>query len=510
MGEISDRLGGRAPGELVRSADWNALVEEVDRLGARLVEAAGALEVRLADLDTRVEDLRAEHAVLLGSLEGIVARHLDIRLSTTRASYAIGERAELRAQVATLDGAPLPTPRPWVDFVTVWGRLQPLGGAAIIGAEGRSLSVQVDADGVARAQLVADAAEGLPEEVQTGFEVALQTRVGGTQDTIAKVLLDANTPAEAASSGAFRAVSQAYDRPSEPQVQAFADAFFLNTPMLVAVPTLPIITTRWRDHRASVLAIAKIDPDPTTPDAALGNASLQVTFRDWLSPWIVLDYLELPDPPDIVAVRDRLLDGITEDFAGSLQGVTTQIGEIVEDRGVLGRLRSFQLIDQALGTLEDVAGQPPFVDTLAVTVQQAVRVQQALEPAQASVATQIGRQPGIDALVQTAAGATGNIGALQATVAAVSEELEVLGRSTSEVSAGLQEVRETVSNLDGKLTVAVDREFTRLSNEVTDLTGQLVEVERLFPEPVKETLLDFHSKLLKVDQLEEAVNELRR
>jgi hypothetical protein len=511
MGEINDRLGGRTPGELVRSADWNALVAEVDRIDALVSESFSTLGARIGEVEDQLAAVREDHIVMQAAVNGLAARHLDLRLATARATYAIGERAEVTAQVATLGGAPVPDPRPFVDFVTVWGRLQPAAGSAgVVGADGRSLSVQVDASGVARAQLVADATEDLPLDIQIGFEAAIQTQVATSQRTFAQTVLNASTPAEAVDLGAFALMTNAYERASEPHVRSYLDAYHVRTPVRTTVTTLPVITTQWRDYRATVLAVVKPDTNPTTPDAALGTASLQVTFRDWLGPWIVLDYLDVFQSPDIVVIRDDLFDSLATTLPDSLAAVTDKIATLVEDRGALGRARTLQLVDLALGDLDAAGVTPAFADVLANTVQQAVRVQQTLEPAQAAIATQVGRQPGVEAFAQAAAASTAGLGTLTTSVDTVQRELDRLDLADKQASEELEQIQRTVSNLDGKVTVAVDRDFNRLDNKVADLASQVDEVERLYPEPVKETLIEFHSKLLKVDQLERAVDELRR
>lgn len=511
MGELADRLAGRVPGELVRSQDWNALVEATDALTERVTQAVDTLTARLDDLDTRMDGLQGDLERLGASVDDLAGRHLDLRLSTPTMSYALGQRAEIVARVTHLDGTPPPEPRPWVDFVTVWGQLRPSGGASRAGADGRSLSVQVDSEGFARARLSADTAADLSDEVESAFEVATATRFGAEQLTIAESVLRANTPAEAHQLGAFATFSQSYERVSEPHVRSYADAYFVNNPARVGIPTLPFATTRWRDHRSTVLAMVKPDADPTTPDGALASAALQVTFRDWLGPWIVVDYLNPPRTglAELADIRVRLAESVATTFSESVIGMASRVGELVAERGLLGRMRTFELVDVALETLALDTDPPPFLDDVRATMRQAVRVQQTLEPSQAGVATKVGQQPGIDAIAGGAAAGQGGVRSLQTSLDAVTQEVEALGRATTEVSDGLTGVRESLSNIDGKVAVAIDRDLLDLSNQITNLAGQVNEVERLYPEPVRETMLSVNARLLKVDQLEQQIQNLR-
>ena len=89
---------------------------------------------------------------------------------------AIGELCELTAKVTDLRGNPLSAPYPWVDFVAAWGRLRSKGGFVTRpGAGDNSLSVQVNAQGIAQVLLRAEHSEGFAEaeEEQTEFDVVL-------------------------------------------------------------------------------------------------------------------------------------------------------------------------------------------------------------------------------------------------------------------------------------------------------------------------------------------------
>lgn len=509
MGDLIDAFGGKVPGELILSDDWNGLVAAIEEmgenLGARIDELTEKLEATTEELGERVTVLEDGQAALQTAVGHLTDHHVLVSMETARTHYATGELAELTARVTDITGAPLDLAdagsRPWVAFVTAWGRLRPASGTtALAGAEGRSIAVQVDGDGAARVRLQAELAEGLTAEDEDEVAGALTTGVGSTSASLAETFLAAATPAEAANLGAFEMVTQQYEQASAPAIRKYTDQYYTKNTALVSQTIRPIITTRWRDHRATVMAFVQPDADPATPDASFGSSSLHVRFRDWIGPWIVLDYLDRVKTGELVAsARDRLVPRVGNTFSGTVLGLQEEVNDFVRTEGLLGRIRDYQVLSGALDTLT-VDSAPEFLPQVTVTLQQAVTLQQVVEPAQ--VAAQTGaRKVGMEALAGTAVRSVGEVSALKEVVDAVQANVGSLGSQ-------VETVQQDVTGLDGKVEVAVSQTLGALDAKVETVRGQVSTIQAIYPEPVKEKLLDFHTKLLDVDDLKRRVGQL--
>lgn len=508
MGDLVDGFGGKVPGELILSQDWNGLVEAIEELGeelgGRIDELGQKLEETVADLGGRLDQVESRQELLGTAVGHLTDHHVLVSMSTERTRYATGELAEITAQVSDIAGEPLelgaPGTRPWVAFVTAWGRLKPASGTtALAGAEGRSIAVQVESDGVARVMLQAELAEGLTSDDEDEVAGALTTRVGSSTLSLAQTFLDAATPAEARSRGAFELVTQQYDQASAPAIRRYTDQYYAKNTALVSRSVRPIITTRWRDHRSTVMAFVQADADPATPDASLGSSSLHVQFRDWIGPWIVLDYLDTVHTGVLVgSVKDRLIPRIGPTFSGTVRGLQEEVDDFVRAEGLLGRIRDYQVLSVALDTLS-VPSAPDFLPQVTDTLQQAVSLQQVVEPAQAAVQTT--RKVGLEALAGTAVRSVGEVSALKATVDGVAGTVQ-------DLDGQVQSVKQDLTGLDGKVEVAVSQTIGALDAKVETVRGQVTTIQSIYPEPVKEKLLDFHTKLLDVDDLKRRVGQL--
>jgi hypothetical protein len=511
MGELVDRFGGKLPGQLILSEDWNGLVDAVegmgDALGARIDALSASVDEAVDDLRGRLDLLEAGHGQLATTVGHLVDHHVPISLETGRTSYATGELAEITARLSDVAGEELqigaPDTRPWVAFVTVWGRLRPAPNTtALTGAEGRSIAVRVEPDGTARVLLQAELAEGLTTDDEDEFAGALTTRVGSTQLSIAETFLDAATPAEAKSRGAFQLITQHYEQASAPAIRRYTDQYYVQNTASISGTIRPVVTTRWRDHHSTVMAFVQPDADPRTPDASLGSASLHVRFRDWIGPWIVLDYLDTLQTGALVgSFRDRLVPRVTGSFSATITGIRQEVDDLVRTDGLLGRVRDYQVLAGALGTL-NVAQAPDFLPLVTATFQQAVTLQQVVEPAQVAVPASAGKA-GLDALAGAVVRSAGEVNELRATVDGVATDLRQLDGT-------VETVRQDVAGLDGKVEVAVSQTIGSLDAKVETVRGQVSTIQQLYPEPVKEKLLDFHTKLLDVADLQRRVGQLER
>src|SRR5829696_7664692 len=172
MGELVNRLGQKAAGQLIKSEDWNALVAGVEagdtKLG-QLIDAltqsvteqfqqtknsiqtldqkyaaqVQALTGQLQTLSARVDGLEGQVNDLRAKLTPVLSHLWRVTLETARSAFAIGEVAEVTAKVTDLQGRPL-TIRPWIDFVATWGQLTAAPGFENRAGEGsRTVSVRV-------------------------------------------------------------------------------------------------------------------------------------------------------------------------------------------------------------------------------------------------------------------------------------------------------------------------------------------------------------------------------
>jgi hypothetical protein len=379
MGELAEKFGGKVDGELIRATDWNALIDGIegqfDALGDRLQTAQQQIETNitaLADANTRLDEF--------GILANLVrSSYRQLNLTSARSTYAVGERAVLVANVLDFDGAPLDlssaASRPWVDFVTVWGSLKPAPGfTSRVGTGGKTVSVQVNASGEARALLREATGSVFAEEDELEIAAVMETSIGGTR--VADHFINASTPAASQISPAFAAVSAAYDRSDTFVMRNYLDGIYLANPTRAYRPLAPTFRLNWHDEFATVMAFVKPDDNPATGDSAMAAGSIRVTFRDWVHPWIYTQYL--PPPPPLVA---DYVGTLTPVFVGGIDVALTGVFSIVEDRireaGILGQQRHFAAVQEAMISIPPDS-RPAYFDAMSANVQGGIAVQQGL------------------------------------------------------------------------------------------------------------------------------------
>jgi hypothetical protein len=406
MGELATRFGGKINGELIRAEDWNGLINGIEaqltgletRLGARIDAIApqlAAIETRLgARIDALAPRLTAAEARLtaitqsLTPLQALAASLLDrqrrINLNATRTTFAVGERAEIVAQVTDLLGAPLnlanEAARPWVDFVATEGKLTAAPGFTnVVGTGGRSVSVQVNAAGEAKALLRAGAGEDLPEAHELEVAAVLGTNVGARN--VARAFLDAPTPGSTEVASAFAAVTSAYQRTDTAIVRNYLDGVYLRNPVRSYTPLTPSFAINWRDDHVTVLAFVKPDDNPGTADGAMAVGSIRVTWRDWIYPWIMTHFM--PVKPDIVGTyREQFRPKIRGGIEASVSGVWDVIETRTKDIGILGAQREFAAAQEALKGLT-FAESPSYLSGVVLAVGSGLSVQRSLAYGQA-------------------------------------------------------------------------------------------------------------------------------
>ena len=387
MGELVDSLGNKAAGQLIKSEDWNALVAAVENLSESVDQRFEEVDGQLQNLSDRVEVLSTDFTEFRGQVEPLLGEYYRLTLQTTGTSFAIGELAEITAQVTDLRGNALDlsndADRPWIDFVVAsWGQLRPVAGFESLGGAGdRTISVRTDAEGVARVQLRSDHAEGFTDEDEAEVAVSLQTTLPTTNLSIAETILSAATPLEAKGLGAFQVLTTEYDRTDALRVRNYADAYYLKNTALIAGGIVPPFTHSWLDYRSTLMAFARRDSDPITPDQSRGVSSIQVTFRDWIFPWILTDYF-VETGPLVQDFRDHLGPKIVDNLDESVFNIKAEVSDFVLNKGLLGRQRNYLVIQDALDTV--TTPQPVAYDLNKLTgpMQDAVGIQRTLESAQ--------------------------------------------------------------------------------------------------------------------------------
>jgi hypothetical protein len=472
MGELAVRLGGKTAGELIRAADWNALIDAIEvieaTLGDRLQVLSDTVGARLDGVDASiagllagVDELQDRADALEAGVENLRERARRVTLRTEQSRFVIGELARITARITDLDGEPLSfgdaSTRPWIDFVTVWGQLKPVAGFTSQGGAGdRTISVQVDADGIARVLLRAEHAEGFSDDAEAEVAAALTTTPSGAQQNLKEAILSASTPMEANVQGAFRVLSAEYGRSDAVSVRDYADAYYLKSPTLATGKFAPNFFHRWRDYRATVLAFAKADADPRTADPNLGSCSIQVTYRDWIGPWIHLDFFH--DVGPLVAdYRDVFRGLVRHDFAETLGRFQDQVQTVLVGKGVLGKQKHTAAIIRAVDQM-DVVNPPPFLGNVSHLVRSGLTLQQATEFGQ-SAAIGVGDRP--------------------ITFQAFTEATARADARTAEVAAMVTKyVDEELGRTQGELVLEVQRQQATFKDELLAESGTIQQVSR--------------------------------
>jgi uncharacterized coiled-coil protein SlyX len=500
MGLLADEIGNKVAGELIKSQDWNRLVEAVESVEATLNERIDTLETTLsrqiAGLTTQITQLRTDVDALKAVVDPLVQQYYRLNLSTERVNYALGQLAEITVRVTDLRGNSLTFSssqnRPWVDLVATWGQFRAVSGFTSLGGVGdRTISVQVNNEGIARVQLRSDYAEGLTDEDEAEMATVLQSRPQGFSITFAEAIINATTPAEARPT--YQLMRSEYERST--RVRTYLDTHYVRHPAISVGNILTGLGSRWRDYRSTVMAFAKADSNPTTPDPSLGVSSLQITFRDWIGPWIV-DFI---DPPvaelPIGSYRDRLRPKITPRYVESTQLVKDEIDDIVRGKGLLAKQRDYRTLTEALNQL-DPEVSPPFLNTLTESMQNAIGIQQALGVTQTKALGITNQEVGFKVFTDAALRADTNTAAVQEelTQAVQTQVTQSINQARQTLQQEQQAFRTSIEAENGVVQRAIRQQLAPIQQEVTTL-------RTLDPGLVNNQLRDVTALKAQVDQL---------
>jgi len=486
MGELVDDFGGKVSGELIKSADWNGMLAKVETMLDTVASELGAridsLELRADGLEARADTLETRTTAVEGRLDAaettldlVRSRLPRLDLNTTTTRFAIGQRGTITAQVTTIDGSPLDlsdeASRPWVDFVTVWGTLKAADGFTSRGGAGdQTLSVQLNENGIARALIRASHAELFAEEEEQEIEGFLSTRPQAESSaTIADMVLAANTPNDATMNFAYQTISMEYDRTTSgnsPVFQRYIDAYYVNQPSRAAGDYASVFTQRWRDYRATVMAFLKPDSNPATADGALASASIQVTFRDWIAPWVIVDYL-----PGLGGLQldygNRFRNLIEPSLGPSITNIIDEVDDIIRGKGLIGRQRDLLAVDAAIGGLPFEVDPPPFMPDLVQAIQFGSQVQHAMFYSQAVTPGDSGGALGFGAVAGSAGRAASEAGEVEARLEeTIDSKLDSATESLrNEVSISQVKFQEELLQEDGPI-LSVQRDVAAFSGQV--------------------------------------------
>jgi hypothetical protein len=240
MATVEELGGVKTFGDLILSSNWMAVVEEVVRLGAEVdrLQAEKADLAIVEAIQVEVDQLRTEVDALNGRVDAIdtsvtdirtiLGDYFQLRLSTTRATYAVGSQAELFVKLHDLEGNPIAftaaDARPWIDFVTTYGRFAGAAGFVSRGGGQRAMSVQVNRDGEARVLLRAESAPGVTILDEERMFTTMQAQVADGSGTLEQIILGSRTPVEAGERGAWQLINREYDAAPGSGVRRFLDS----------------------------------------------------------------------------------------------------------------------------------------------------------------------------------------------------------------------------------------------------------------------------------------------
>jgi hypothetical protein len=490
MGELTDKLGKMKAGQLIRSEDWNTLVAAVESGDAKLETHIGQVESSVSGLEAKIAELTSFLAELTAwrqTVEPALKNMFLVTLETSRGQFAMGELGQITARVMDLQGNPIriddATIRPWVDFVSTWGQLKPVAGFPSVGGAGdRSVSVQVNQDGVAMVNMRADHAESFTDEQDAEIAATLSTRIPAAANrSMAEIILGEPNPRTVSEIGAFKTMTAEYDRVDTPIFRNYADSYYFRYgPNLGSqIGTSDLFRNRWRDYVATVIAMVKSDISPVTPDQSRGTSSIQVTFRDWLGPWILLDYTVDTGP-----LRDRIkpvLEAkVTHDLNQSIVGLKEEVVNFVRDKGQLGKQRNYKVLSETLGGIAP-AGAPDFLPALSKSMQNAINIQQSVETAQASALGLPTQQVAFEVFSDASIRAETITASAQQSVNQVKGDLANLQLRVEDVKNNLGAVDNKVANLSGRIerTLATGGEIERLQVAVADVDNKVQQLRGL-------------------------------
>ena len=486
--ELAATLAGKAAGHLIRAEDWNALVSVLDAYGNSL----DALSTDLAVLQTAVDTLEASTEAAISALDARIdpletlparVQQLDaetaplrqnylLKVSTVQENYLVGQAAELVFTATTLDGRPLPDPKPWLDVVATWGRLRAAPGFVVReNAEENALAVQFNNAGQVRLQLRSHFTKGLTPSAEGSFAGVLQAQAGGSGKTVMRVLQEAASPQDPEVQMAFRSVSTMYE--ANATVRGYADRYIEQYTGGRVIGGILQTMGEWQHYRATVMAFAKPDSVATSPDPTRGVATVQVNFREWIPNWS-RDHVDVFEQAELDWSRILNENLHVPDL---VHRMVSELDKRAGQRGVLGRIREMKALDKAATVINP--GTDPARQNAKAMMMGAMQMQFATGALDSGVAAGYGQQSTVTQQVGQTAKAAQNIaqdaaGAKQA-VAVLESRVLAAEKTGKEISAGLRALGDGINKID---VVQVADLGSRLQSINTSLNGLATKINR--------------------------------
>jgi hypothetical protein len=506
MGILVDQFGKMQAGQLIRAEDWNGLVAAVEKMDTALTEQVTTLSqtvnTELTALTTQVTALQSWRA----AVEPMLSQYVQVTLITSKLRFAIGEQAQITATITDLFGKPLDLPnaatRPWVDFVATWGKLKPAPGFQSLGGAGdRSISVQVNASGVARAFLRAEHVEGFSEIEEDEVASALLTIPQNSAQSLSDMFLDTPNPVTAKQRGGFTQMTSIYDKQESKAFRRYTDTYYLGNQNSFAEAFNPTVT-QWRDYRSTVLALVKNDIDPATPDHSRGASSIQLTFRDWITPWIFLDYVFETAPLEN-NFKLEFEAKVNTDYKQTAKNLQDHIKRSTQDKGILGKHRTYKALHGSLEKLTP-ANPPQFLSELAKSMQEAVRAQQSLLGSQAGAVGLPSQDVAFDVFSSASIKPDSTTFDFRASVGDLEAKIGSLRQNFETVRGGVESADTKIAGLNARLerALATGGEVAQLRNAVTDVQTKVQVLRDIDPSNVRQGLSTIESLNNRVANLE--------
>ncbi|MCP4341031.1 MAG: hypothetical protein GY799_19625 [Desulfobulbaceae bacterium] len=442
-------LGGKNQGDLIKHGEWNTLISSVTTIAEELQE----LQVKVNEIETFVgfeQNVDYTLREKIETLEGFVGEAADtididtlagrvrkleetdvveqeefntfmtndyndfkdsieplrdqyvVTLETTEANYNLGERAVLTATVRTLDNE-IPPGRPWVDFITSWGKLKSFNGFTTrSGIDGHSISVRTNSEGIAKVRISSEHVQEQSEADELQIEGFFENIVPANNGrTVRQTLNDASNASGETAIAAYGEMKKVYQRSNMAPIQKFTDTYYagsLNASWQGGIS----FGGNWKYYRSTVVAIAKEDGDPTTPNSKSAASAIQLTFKDWVGPWI--DWYLEDDLFEVGQITGLLGPKVDPRINVTMQAFKTTMGDEVQSaHGLVHQNKFLNAFIKALDQI-DIPMDPELSEQLKETVNYGIGSQKSWNLLNYSGASGGGKvtQPGFDAVMNHA------------------------------------------------------------------------------------------------------------
>ncbi len=504
-------LGALAPrnaGQLITSADWNALVAATKTVQDTLNALSQAVDTRLTAVETGVQQANADlqnTTARVTALENTLHQYNRVTLKPTQAVYAIGETAVITATVADVSGQAMNFPaqsRPFVTFVATWGRLRAVPGfESDAGLGDRTATVRVNQQGVAQVRLQPDHAESFDLDFEDDVATTLNGKVAANNRSAAEIIRTAETPGTARDAGAFQFLTKEYDRTDSTHLRDYVDTYYQKYPARVSGKGVVNVRQGWQDYRATVFCFVQNSADVSAPDFGRASAAVQIVYRDWIGPWYNLDYA-VNTGPLVLTYRDRLAPKFTADLQESVDNVKAEVNSIVKNQGLVRKQRDYRVVREALDQV-NIAQPPSFLNAVTQSVQNAISIQQTLQTVQDQTAELPDQDVAFEVFTTAATRSDASVASANRAVSEVQKQLGTL-------QAGLSDTQNKMTTITNNLTVVGTRLDTALADsgavgtlrlQVGTLKNQITAFSALNPS-------DITSKLGAVTDLSNRVFQL--